>query len=257
MRRMPDVTWTARDGLATIRLAREHANAIDESLVEDLVRAVRESALDPSVRGALLAAEGRIFCPGLDLQVLADLDRPAMGAFMARFRDCLLALYTYPKPLVAALGGHALAGGCVLALTADWRVLRRGAWIGMNEVRIGVPLPYGVAQMLRATVHPNRLEEVALLGRNYADDEAVAVGLAHEVADPADFERRCAERLEELAAKEPAAFSRTKSYLRGATVERMRSEDAARHDEFLDGWFSEGTRRRIGDLVAELRSKRR
>jgi enoyl-CoA hydratase len=252
---MPCVTWTVHDGLATIRLGREHGNAIDASLTEDLLRCVLETAQDPSVRGAILASRGKIFCPGLDLQDLLDLDRPTVAAFMTRFRKCLLALYTYPKPLVAALGGHALAGGCILALTADWRVLRRGALVGLNEIRVGLPLPYGVAQVLRASVHPNRLEEVALLGRNYTDDEAVATGLVHEVCDGAGFDEHCAARLEGFASKDPTAFARTKTYLRAATVERIVRGDAERLDEFLDCWFSETTRRRVTELVAELRRR--
>jgi enoyl-CoA hydratase len=252
---MPSVTWTVHDGLATIRLGREHGNAINGALTEDLLRCARETASDPSVRGAILAASGKIFCPGLDLQDLFDLDRPSVAAFMSRFRECLLALYTYPKPLVAALGGHALAGGCILALTADWRVLRRGALVGLNEIRVGLPLPYGVAHVLRASVHPNRLEEVALLGRNYTNDDAVATGLVHEVRDESGFEEHCAARLEGFASKDPDAFARTKTYLRSATVERIVQGDAERLGEFLDCWFSETTRRRVAEMVADLRRR--
>ncbi len=253
----PSVTWTAEGGLAAIRMLREHGNAINGDLVEDLTRVLLDVEADRSIRGALLASGAKTFCPGLDLQELVEYDRPALAAFMRRFLECVVSLYTFPRPLVAAISGAAIAGGCVLALTADWRVLRRGALIGLNEVRVGVPLPFGIAEVLRASVRPDRLEEVALLGRNYTDDEAAAAGLVHEIHDVEEFEGHCLARLEEFASKDGAAFARTKGYLRSATLERIVAGDAARHDEWLDCWFSEPTRRSIGEIVADLRRRSR
>jgi enoyl-CoA hydratase len=242
------------DGIATVRLAREHGNAIDETLAEDLLRACRDLGSDPSVRGALLAASGKLFCPGLDLRDLLAYDRPSMARFLATFSDMVLALYMLPLPVCAAIEGHALAGGLILALTADWRVLRQGALVGLNEVRVGVPLPFGVALLVREAVPPGRREEVALLGRNYAGEAAVAAGLVHEVHEGAGFEAHCRTRLGELAARDRLAFARTKEYLRAATAERFAREDASHRDEFLDCWFSPGTRGRIEEIVAGLGS---
>jgi len=180
-----------------------------------------------------------------------------MGRFMERFSSLLLALYTCSKPVVAALHGPALAGGCVLALTADWRVLRDGAVIGLNEIRVGVPLPFGVAMVLRESVHSTRLEEVALLGRNYGSEEAVAVGLAHETVAAEGFEPACRARLEEFAARDLRAFSVTKRFLRASTVERIRAQDTVLLPEFLDCWFSDPTRARIGTIVSELDARRK
>ena len=128
--------------LAVLRLDKARGNAIDEPLTEDIVRACREVGADDTVRGVLLAsAHAKLFCPGLDLVTLFEYDRPAMERFVAKFLEATLALYTLPKPVVAAIAGHAVAGGCVLALTADHRILRRGSQIGLNEVRVGIPLP--------------------------------------------------------------------------------------------------------------------
>jgi len=252
---MSSVTWTTHDGLAILRMERDHGNAIDASLTRDLHAAIRETAKDPSVRGVLWTAGGKLFCPGLDLLDLADRDRAYLAEFLREFHGCLLDLYTYPKPLVVALAGHALAGGCILALSSDWRVLQRGALVGLNEIRAGLPLPFDVAEILRASLPQHRLEEVALLGRNYTNDEAVATGLVHEVHDPAGFEAYCLARLEGFASRDLGAFARTKLYLRSAAVERIQAQGAVRDEEFLDGWFSESARRRMREIVAELRSR--
>jgi enoyl-CoA hydratase len=202
----------------------------------------------------LASAHPKLFCPGLDLQTLSGYDRPELRAFMERFCELLVLLYGLRKPVLAAVSGHAVAGGCILALTADRRLLRRGgAQIGLNEVRIGVPLPWPVAVLLRATVPAASLTQIALLGRNFADDEAVAVGLADELADAEGFEAVGLARLAELADKDPSAVGTTKAYLRAPFLAEMESPPAGAADDFLDAWFSPATRERIDDIVASLK----
>jgi enoyl-CoA hydratase/carnithine racemase len=249
------VKVSVADGIMHVRLSRAHGNAINDPLLEGLVAAFQEAGADDAVRGVLLGANGKLFCPGLDLQELIAYDRPAMERFVNRFAGCLLELYRFPKPLVAALSGHTLAGGCVLAMTADWRNLKRDALIGFNEVRVGVPLPFGVTQILRQSVHGHRAEEIALLGRNYANEEAVATGLAHELLPEERFEEGVRARLTEFVEKNPRAFARTKEYLRHATVEAFLAGDARRRGEFLAAWFSPETRRRMESIVDDLRRR--
>ncbi len=247
------VTLETDLGFATLRLARAHGNAINGDLVRDLTRVVREAAADDRIHAATLAASGKLFCPGLDLVELIALDRGAMADFLGRFNACVLALYTFPKPLVAAIHGPAVAGGLVLALTADWRVLRAGAVVGLNEVKVGLPFPFGVAMILRAAAA--KLEEVALFGRNYEGQEAVTAGLVHEVAAGEEFESRCRARLEELAQKDARAFGISKGYLRQPVVERILAHDSRLVPEFLDAWFSSGTRERLTKIVADLEGR--
>jgi len=215
-----------------------------------------ELAKDAGVGGVLLAsAHPKLFCPGLDLVTLLEYDRPAMERFMKAFGDMALALFGLEKPVVAALSGHAVAGGCVLALTADHRMLRRGAQIGLNEVKVGVPLPWSVALLLRAAVPPQSLSRVALLGSNFTDEEAVGLGLVHEVREAEGFEAACLARLEEFAERDARAVALTKSYLRAAALAEMRSQEDARRGDFLDAWFSPDGQGRIRAVVASLAKK--
>jgi enoyl-CoA hydratase len=246
---------TVDQGLATVRLDRAHGNAINLDLVDELTATFRKLDADSSVRGVLLAAAGKLFSPGLDLQELIDLDRGRMGVFLERFNACILGLYTFSKPLVAALHGHAIAGGCVLSLTADWRVLQADRLIGLNEIRVGVPFPYGVANILRESVPQRHLEEIALFGRNYRGDEALRVGLVHEVHAEDGFEEHARSRLAELADRDAYAFAITKRYLRAATVERIMADEARLERDFLDGWFSRSTREKMQEIVDELTGK--
>ncbi len=246
----------ARGRHLVLTLDKARGNAMDPPLVEELLAAAREAAEDPAVGGVLVAsAHPKLFCPGLDLVELFPLDRPAMRAFMLRFAEAMWAFFALPKPVVAGVSGHAVAGGCILAMTADWRLLAPGAQIGLNEVKIGVPLPWSVALLLRHTVTPAAYSAVALLGRNFEGDEALRAGLADELAAQDGFQEACLKRLTEFTDKDLHAFARTKTYLRGETLGAMRSREAELLDEWLDGWFSPSTRERIRITVAALAKK--
>lgn len=242
--------------LLTLRLDKPRGNAIDEPLIEELLVSTSAVAKDDAVAGVLLAsAHPKLFSPGLDLVGLYEYDRKHMQRFMLRFGEAMAALYALPKPMLAAVSGHAVAGGCILALTADWRVLARGAQIGLNEVKVGVPLPWSIATLLRATLPPSALARVALLGRNFEAEDALAAGLVDEIASPAGFEEACLARLTEFADKDAYAFARTKAYLRAGVLRQMREREGELIGEWLDAWFSEGTRARIRAVVEAITKK--
>jgi Delta3-Delta2-enoyl-CoA isomerase len=237
-----------------LRLDKGRGNAIDDALLEDLARWAVDAARDDQLRGVLFAsAHPRLFCPGLDLVTLIDLDREAMREFMSHFATVLWGLFGLLKPVVASINGPAVAGGCILALTADYRVMARGAQIGLNEVKIGVPLPWSVVMLLKSTVPANALGEVALLGRNFADEEALRVGLADALADRDQLEQAALARLQEFAEKDPLAFGATKGWMRSQVVATMKAHEAETADVWLDAWFSAPTRERLRQIVSSLR----
>jgi enoyl-CoA hydratase len=246
-----------RDGrIAVLRLDKARGNAIDEPLVEALTAAAGELARDPEVQGVLLAsAHPKLFCPGLDLVSLAEYDRPSMERFMSAFSVAVWALYGLPKPVVAAVSGAAVAGGCILALTADLRVLKRAAPIGLNEVKVGVPLPWTVTRLLRASVPPPALSRIALLGRNFSDQSALEAGLADEIAEASGFEALCRSRLEEFVEKDARSLAATKAWLREPVLAEMMAHEGERLSAWLDGWFSASTQERIRATVSSLKAK--
>lgn len=239
--------------VAVLRLDKERGNAIDERLLNELGAACRQLGDDVGTRGVLLAsAHPKLFCPGLDLVSLSDYDRPALERFMLKFAEVLWALYGLRQPMLAAVNGHAVAGGCILALTADYRILRRGAQIGLNEVKVGLPLPWSVSVLLRATAPPTAQTRIALLGRNFMDDEALAAGLADELAEAEGFEAACRARLVEFTEKDARALATTKRYLRTSALAEMKAGERQAIEDFLDGWFSEPTQARIREIAQAL-----
>ena len=253
---MSTVLVEIKDVIGTIRLAGPRGNAMSDALIQDLSSALRTVGGASSVKAVLLAsAHPKIFCPGLDLVSLSAFNRVDLTSFMLHFSTVLTDLFALKKPVVAAVNGAAVAGGCLLALTADWRVTKHGAPMGLNEVKVGVPLPWSAVMLLRAAVPAFSQTAVALLGRNFEGAAAVAAGLAHETADEEGFEAIVAERLAEFADKDAYAFGVTKGHLRGPAVASMRDHEREFLGEFLDGWFSDDTQARIHKTVAALRSK--
>ena len=239
--------------LAIVRLDKPRGNAIDDELLADLRSACAELQRDEALRGVLLAsAHPKLFCPGLDLVTLVGYDRAAMERFMTAFSQTVRGLFALERPMLAAVSGHAVAGGCILALCADMRLLRRGAQIGLNEVKVGVPLPWEVAVLLRHSLAPTALTRVALLGRNFQDADALAVGLADAVLEPDGFETQCLERLAEFVDKHPGALAATKRALRASALAEMGAREAEERAGWLDAWFSRETRGRIEQIVAGL-----
>lgn len=251
---MADETVKAeRDGeLLVLTLCGPRGNAIGSAMIEALAARTAEARDDDAVAAVMLRHEGKLFSPGLDLAEVVDLDRPAMERLIRGFCAMVLELYALPKPLVAAIDGHALAGGMLVALTADWRIISRRAKIGLNEVKVGVPLPYGMATIVRESVPRSHLTEVALEGRNFSGTKAVEIGMAQEML-VGDLRAHALRRLRTLAGKDATAFATTKRFLRERTIDEIREQEDAHRDLFLDGWFSPGTRERLTELRDALR----
>ena len=243
-----------RDGVMVIWLDRG-ANALDLAAITAFDGVVGELA---QARGApavvLASSHPSIFCPGLDLKALDGQPRDAIRTAMTAFNALLRRLATYPGPAVAAVGGHAIAGGCLLALACDRRVMARsGARIGLSEVNLGFPVPAGAVTMLLALYQTRAVEQLVLEGDGFGGERALELGLVERLADPpAVFADAC--RLARHLASRPAgAFAAAKAFLRHQLADAMGKRDEEELERFLDLWFDPETQDRIGALVAAMR----
>src|SRR5919201_5905858 len=166
--------------VALLRLENGKANAIGPQFVDRLETMLSQLG---DARAAVIIGQGSAFCAGLDLPVLVGMNRAQMRSFIFRFDAMMMRIFELPIPLVAAINGHAVAGGCVLALQADIRIAmdRESARIGLNEAQLGIGLPLMAVETLRWQVPGPSFAAVALEGRLFAPKEALQVGLLHEV----------------------------------------------------------------------------
>jgi enoyl-CoA hydratase len=245
------VDW--RDGLAVVRITSGKANALNPHSLAAIERALDE-ATGGGARGIVLTGYDRFFSGGLDLVTLYGLEREAMDGFMAWFDAVMLRVFALPRPVVAAVNGHAVAGGAVLALACDARVMRAEAGrFGLNEIRLGVPFPASALEIVRHAVSAGSVEQVLYEGELFEPQAALARGLATELADGDVVERACQVGAR-LAAAPAGAFETIKAALKGPAIERARQALGPLRRAFVDAWYAPEARRRIGEARARLES---
>ncbi len=202
------------DGVLCATLARPPVNAIDLALVEG-VHSALERCL-PDARALLLAGEGPAFSAGLDLKAVPGYSPAEQKALADGINRLVRFLYTLPLPTVAAVNGHAIGGGLVLALTCDMRVGARGDYrLGLTETRVGVPYPEAAIAVVRAELAPHVARRMVLEARNHGPAQALRWGVLDELADQ-PWERGLA-LAKDLAASPAGAYARIKDQLRAGT----------------------------------------
>jgi enoyl-CoA hydratase/carnithine racemase len=174
-----------RDGIGTIRLERPPMNALNTQVQEELRAAATAATADAEVRAVIVYGGEKVFAAGADIKEMADMSYVDMADRAADLSSALGAIARIPKPVVAAVTGYALGGGCELALACDWRVVAEDAKLGQPEIKLGIIPGAGGTQRLARLVGPARAKDIIMSGRMVDAQEALRIGLADRVA-PAD-----------------------------------------------------------------------
>lgn len=233
-------------GIAEVRLERGKVNALNAQLVDELAHCFGDLASDPQVRGILLTGTGKFFSFGFDIPEFMDAPREAFAGYLEKFAALYRDLFAHPKPVVAAINGHAVAGGCMLATACDARIMAEGSGkIGLNEIGFGSSLFAGSLAMLRFWVGERRAQEVVYSGTLYTAEQALALGLVDAMVPGPSLLDEARRRLHELTAKSPTAFRSIKRLLRQPILEEMERREAASIQEFVEIWYSAETRRQL------------
>jgi enoyl-CoA hydratase/carnithine racemase len=243
-------------GILELRMARPPVNALNPELVAALKQAV-EQAPDDGAEALLLSGSPGLFSAGLDIPALLQLDRDAMRAFWIEFFGVCAALARSPIPIAAAVTGHSPAGGAVLAIFCDYRVMARGEFrIGLNEVQVGLTVPDCIQAGLRRLVGTYRAERMLVAGAMLDADDALAAGLVDELTDVDHVVTRTLAWLEPLLQLPRQAMFNTRAMAR-ADLARLFDDPASLPVEnFLDGWFAPEAQATLHALVERLRGKK-
>lgn len=235
------------DDVTTLRLAHGKASALDLELVEALALAFAEEAQSDS-RAVILTGTGSIFSAGVDLFRLVDGGREYAERFVPSLSRMLLDLFAFPKPLVVSVNGHAIAGGCIFTLTADYRVMAPGnGRIGIPELLVGVPFPAAVIEVVRYGVPSQHLHSLMFSGRTVTPDEALRIGIIDEIAG----HDRAEEMARHLASLPPAAFALAKRQLRDHAISRAKHYAHELDGEVSELWSDERTHAKVREYLAK------
>jgi 3,2-trans-enoyl-CoA isomerase len=253
---MSPIELERKGRLVWVRLNRGKTHALDPELIRKLQSTFEEMAHDDSVGAVILSGFGdRFFCNGLDVAALLELSKPAMTRFVDDFLGLCRQLYVFPRPLVAAINGHAMAGGLILALAADYRLVGdENRSLGFTEVKIGLPVPREAALMLADTVGNRTAHRLTLGGEVLLPEAAYRAGLVHEVTSLRHLPEVAETVATDRASLPHVAYARTKRYLRAATAEAMASLAASSREEFLECWYLPDTQENLRRLVAGRKS---
>lgn len=243
---------TDRNGILLLRMSGPKANSMSEEWLLGL-RDALAAARDAEPAGLVITGAGKVFSAGMALPDLIDLDRDQMRTFMQGFAATMEQVLTFPRPVVAAVNGHAVAGGCVLSLMCDYTVMASGGpVIGLKEVALGIGLPAIVLEVLRARVPARSVAPIAMSAQLFDSEEALALELVGDVVPPEELVESAHERALALSGP-PQAIAQVKQAVLRPLLAELRSNEDAELEAWLDTWFSPDGRRLVGDAVAALR----
>ncbi|MEZ5564394.1 MAG: enoyl-CoA hydratase/isomerase family protein [Gammaproteobacteria bacterium] len=239
------------ENVAEIRMDRPPANALNRELVERLLAALETARMD-GAHAIILTGRPGMFSGGLDVPELLKQDRRQIEAFWSLFFSLTRQLAASPVPVIAALSGHAPAGGAVLAMTCDYRIGVTGKYrIGLNEVQVGLPIPNAILVALEEIVGTRVARQLAIRGELLTMDQALSVGLIDELVAPEELMSTALSRAGELLALPPVAMNTTRLATKSRVIEALSSSADA--TTAAGWWFSAETQAEMTRLVARLR----
>lgn len=238
-----------------LRLARPPANALSPELLEQLCSMISQAPADGARALVLSGAQG-LFTGGLDVPLLLTLDHDGMVRTLEFFFGTMEAVAVSEIPVAAAITGHSPAGGAVLSLFCDYRVMAEGPFvIGLNEVRVGIPMPTMVADALSRVVGPRQAERLCQTGALLGPEEALAIGLVDRLVALDDVVSSAVEWCRELTELPSHALGITRRTVRRDLVEIIQRSKTADIDEFAREWFRPEVQGPLLELAEQLRKR--
>jgi len=239
---MSFVVPSKSDGVAAVKIDKGKVNALNVTVVSELYEVFRGLETDESVRSVILTGTGRFFSFGFDIPECLSYSKDKFKGYVDAFTEFYRYLFRFPKPVVAALNGHTVGGGCAMAIACDHRLMIDGkAKITLNEIGVGLSVFAGITAILVYCIGSKKAQEVLFSGRMYSAREALQIGLVDEVVQEELLDARALEVAREYAGRDSAAFASIKNLLKNPVSEQIALREKDSIKEFMDIWYSENT----------------
>jgi enoyl-CoA hydratase len=239
-----------REGITIVRLAHGKVNALDVELLQEIETTF--GALD-SHQAVVLTGAGRSLSAGVDLRRIVDGGPEYVTAFRPALSAAVKAVFYHPGPVVAAVNGHAIAGGCVLAAACDIRLMSQGT-IGLSELRVGVPFPGVPLEVMRHVLGP-ATRRLVLRAELLSPQEALTAGLIDAITEPAALLEEALAEARRLARISPDVYAFTKRQVQGPARERIEAISPADDDRSTRMWASPVVQEAITGFMGGLRQR--
>ena len=245
---------TRHGNIALVTLAHGKANALDTEFCRALTGQFAKLQKSDA-KAVVITGQGAIFSAGVNL-ISAQEGAKYLRTFLPSLNKMFEAVFDFPKPVVAAINGHAIAGGCVLACCADYRMMARGAGrIGVTELLVGLPFPALAFEVMRFVTGPRSFAELIYTGETYPPEAGLERGLLHEIVEPQALQERALAAAGMLAQLSPAAFRQTKQQMRLAVAERLKRDGKKTDAAVTKIWTSPAAVKSIKAYVARTLKK--
>ncbi len=233
--------------VGVITLDNGKSNPINPDLIKELEEALDGLQSDKKVRAVVLSSKSeKFFSNGFDLPHFYHQPEEHFKQFFRAFDDFTLKLYALPKPTIAAINGHAVAGGCVLAICCDYRIMAKGnILMGLNEVKLGVPVPYPADLMLHQKIGTQKAQQMLESGNFYPPEHLMMLGLVDQVSEPDMVLAEAIEKGKELANHPPQAFAAIKANRTEQLVAQVKAVLADKQEHFFKCWYSKSTQKKV------------
>jgi len=239
--------------IATVTLSRGKVNALNVQLVGELDGCFRQLEDNAEVKAVILTGQGSFFSFGFDIPEFYDYSPEDFTKYLESFTRFYAYLFSFPKPVIAAINGHAVAGGCMLATMADYRIMVSGkAKISLNEIAFGSTVFAGSVDILKFCIGPHKAELILESGKMFSPDEALQLGLIDEVVPESDLTARSVRVAAKYASKESDTFADMKALLRREVVSGFIAREPDSISRFVDIWYSPAVRANLKKI--EIRS---
>lgn len=241
------IIYQQTESLALITLNMDKVNSIDPDFVDTLTQLLEKIAIDSSVRSVVLTGKGSFFSFGFNVPYLLSVGLKTFEVFIHRFTGLYRLLFTFPKPIVAAINGHAIAGGCMLAISCDFRIMITGKpKIALNEITFGAGVFAGITEILISIVGKSAARIILFTGKLFTASDALKLGLVHDIAE--NFEELMEKSIlkaVELGKINTPAYSMIKSNFKMPVLEQIYKYETQSIKEWLDIWYSKETRENL------------
>ncbi len=253
---MNTIKVNIKDRIAVLQLDRGRSNAINAEMVSEIGQMVRSIEKDDSIAGLILTGKEGFFSAGLDLIELYNYDETAIRQFWIDFLDLVKTLVAFPKPMVAAISGHSPAGGCVLAICCDYRVMSEGKYIiGLNEVPVGIIVPQSIFHLYSFWLGNAAAYRYMLEGKLMNTGEALSSGLIDELVKSDSILHAAERRIQKYVQMDSTTWRQSKTNLRAELLDKVSSDQSDMLETMLKQWWSPSTRSILKTIIQNLQQK--
>ncbi len=251
---MDFVKVTEDQRVSHIYLDRGRSNALDQQMIEELRQTINEVRENPAVEGLILHGKEDFFSAGLDLVALYEYNEDEVRRFWHTFLDFIRTLVTFDKPAVAAISGHSPAGGCVMAICCDYRIMAQGDYvIGLNEIPVGIIVPEPIFQLYSFWLGQAKAYRYLLEGRLFNPRDALEAGLVDEVVDIKSIRTVAERQIGKYTQYERNAWRESKRQMRRSLIAQFEADQTDAIESLLKRWWSPATRAILKTIIDNLK----